>query len=102
MSKLLLNLSNVTKINWIIRVKNPVWWAQVIISFFVPIFVYYGISGESMDSWAKLFALIHNAISNPFVLATAIISAVTTSIDSTSTGVSDSSTARDYVEPNNL
>lgn len=100
MVKLLENLSSASKINWAVRVKNPVWWFKVIIAFFTPIFIYYGITGESMDTWEKVANLIVQAVSNPYVLSTAILSAITTSIDPTSTGVTDSAMAMEYSKPN--
>jgi len=99
MTKLLTNLSNVSQINWSIRVKNPVWWVSMVIAFFAPIFVYYGISGESLDSWTKVLQLLTQAISNPYVVFTALVSAVAVSIDPTTTGVTDSTAALDYSKP---
>ena len=99
MTKLLTNLSNVSQNNWTIRVKNPVWWVSMVIAFCTPVFIYYGIAGESLDTWDKILQLFTQAISNPYVLFTALVNAVAVSIDPTTTGVSDSTTALDYSTP---
>ncbi len=101
MGNLLVNLSNASKINWAIRIKNPIWWVKVVVAFVTPIFVYYGITGQSVDTWAKAGNLLTQAFSNPYVLFTALLSATATSIDPTTTGLSDSTTALTFVKPNN-
>ena len=33
-------------INWKVRLKNPLWWAQIVLAIIMPILVYLGLSAE--------------------------------------------------------
>ena len=46
------------KINWTVRLKNPVWWAQMALAVLTPILAYAGLAVEDMTSWAALGGLL--------------------------------------------
>ena len=50
------------KINWKVRIKNPVWWAQVIIAIVSPILVGLGLQWSDMTTWKTLGQALFDAI----------------------------------------
>lgn len=89
-----------SKINWSIRVKNPMFWVQIVMSIFVPILTYMGITVQDLTSWSVVGNALVLAVTNPYVLVMVAVSVYNTIVDPTSTGVTDSKTALTYTEPN--
>ncbi|MDD9148172.1 phage holin [Sporolactobacillus sp. CQH2019] len=87
------------KINWIVRLKNPVFIAQLVISVLLPILAYAGLTGADVTSWPILIGLIVAAVKNPYVLALVIVSVWHTVNDPTTSGLSDSDLALKYKAP---
>ena len=87
------------KINWKVRVKNPLFWAQVGLSILTPILAYAGVTAEAITTWAALGELLVGAVSNPYVLAMVLVSVWNTVTDPTTKGVSDSERALTYDKP---
>lgn len=87
------------KINWKVRVKNPVWWVQVALAIAVPILSYFGYSFESMTSWHIVGQTLLRAIQNPYVIGIALVSVWNTLNDPTTKGLSDSADALKYTKP---
>lgn len=86
-------------INWIVRFKNPQFIAQLIISIFVPILGYAGLTAQDLTSWAILLDLIIDAISNPYVLMIVVVSGYNAIQDPTTAGIRDSAQALTYTKP---
>ena len=87
------------KINMKLRLKNPVFVAQLIMSIILPILTYMGLTIEDETSWAILGDALVKAVSNPYVLllvATSVYNALT---DPTTKGVGDSKRALEYNKP---
>lgn len=87
-------------INWKVRIKNPTFWIGIVVSIFVPIFAYTGLSAQDITSWDTLFNLILNAVKNPYVLLMVAVSVYNAIVDPTSSGITDSANALTYTEPN--
>ena len=87
-------------INWKIRVTNPMFWAQIVASVFLPILAYMGMTVQDLTSWAMVGNALLLAISNPYVLLLVAMSVYNTIIDPTTTGISDSKQALSYTKPN--
>lgn len=87
------------KINWKVRIKNPVFWASIAISIVTPILAYLGISWESITTWKALLDVFIQAISNPVIVVAVICSVYTSIIDPTTKGLSDSEQALTYTKP---
>lgn len=83
-----------------VRVKNWSFWVSVLLAIVTPVGVYYGVSGADVTSWGALWGLIKQAISNPYVILTVAASVYNALIDPTSKGITDSSLAKSYTEPN--
>lgn len=86
-------------INWKVRVKNPVWWAQMVLAILTPILAYAGLTAQDMTSWAALGNLLLDAVRNPYVLGLVVVSVWNAVNDPTTSGVSDSSQALTYNRP---
>ncbi len=86
-------------INWKVRVKNPVWWIQIILAILTPILAYMGITAEALTSWTYLGEVLFSAMKNPYVLALVAVSVWNASNDPTTSGLSDSDRAMTYETP---
>ena len=87
------------KINWKVRIKNPVFWANLAAAIILPILTYLGLNWSDMTTWAGLWNVITGAFSNPyclFLVASNIWSALN---DPTTSGISDSARAKGYTAP---
>lgn len=87
------------KINWKVRIKNPVWWAQIIIAIVSPILVGLGLQWSDMTTWKSLGQALFDAICNPVIVVSVIASVWTAITDPTTKGVSDSKAALTYDKP---
>lgn len=86
-------------INWKIRLKNPVFLAQVLMAIVLPIMAYGGLTVADLTTWGAVVDMIKTAVLNPYVLglvATSIWQAVN---DPTTAGVCDSELAMSYTNP---
>ena len=86
-------------INWKIRIKNPIWWAQMLLAVLTPILAYAGLTTSDITTWAALGELLLGAISNPYVLGMVLVSVWNAINDPTTSGITDSAQALTYTEP---
>ena len=89
-------------INWKIRFKNPMFYAQLILSFITPILAYMGLTAQDLTTWSAVGDMLFRAVSNPYVLGMVVISVYNAVIDPTSTGITDSDRAMRYYKPNDV
>ena len=75
------------KINWKVRIKNPVFWANLAAAIILPILTYLGLNWSDMTTWAGLGGVLLEAVKN-------LIN------DPTTKGLGDSERALGYTEPN--
>ena len=87
------------RINWEVRIKNPVFWVNIALSIVTPVLAYLGISWESITTWYALYDIFVQAVSNPVIIVAVIVSVYTTLIDPTTKGLSDSEQAMTYTKP---
>ena len=87
------------KINWKVRLCNPVFWAEVAAAVVLPILAQLGLSWEDMDSWAALWAALMEAVKSPVILTAVAVSVWNAVNDPTTRGISDSARAMSYDEP---
>lgn len=87
------------KINLKVRFKNPIFYAQLVLSIFTPILTYLGLTATDLTTWAKLGEVLVQAISNPYVLSLVIVSVYNALVDPTTKGFGDSETALTYDKP---
>lgn len=86
-------------INWKVRLRNPLFIANVLMSILMPILAYSSLTVQDLTSWAKLGELLLGAISNPYVLGTIAVSVWNAINDPTTAGVKDSTQALTYERP---
>lgn len=60
------------KINWKDRI-NAVFITQILLSVFVPVLAYFGLTAEDLITWHSVFILLKNAISNPYVIGIIVV-----------------------------
>lgn len=87
------------KINIPVRLKNPVFWAQIGLAVGTPVLAYFGLTGADITSWPILGQTILKAISNPYVCALAVVSVWNAVNDPTTSGLGDSAQALTYTVP---
>lgn len=82
-----------------VRMKNPVFWAQIVLTVLVTVFGYFGLTGADITSWPILGQTLLAAISNPYVVFTVVVAVWNALNDPTTSGLADSTQARGYVAP---
>lgn len=88
------------KINWLVRFKNPVFLAQLALAVLTPIMGYYGLTGADFTTWAAVWNTFVAAVSNPYVVVMVLVSVWNAVNDPTTSGVTDSTIALGYKQPN--
>ena len=87
------------KINWKVRIKNPIFWGNIAAAILLPILTYLGLNWMDMTTWATLFNTLLEAVKNPVILVSVIVSVWNALNDPTTKGVSDSTQAMTYDKP---
>lgn len=87
------------KINLKVRLKNPLFVAQLAMSILLPILTYMGLTVEDLTTWKMLVDTLLQAIMNPYVLGLVIVSVWNALNDPTTKGLGDSENALTYTEP---
>lgn len=88
------------KINWKVRFNNPVFWANLAMAVVLPVLAYLGLNWEDMTTWAALGAVLVQAVQNPVIVVSVIVSVWNLLNDPTTAGLSDSQRALTYEKPN--
>ena len=88
------------KINWTVRIKNPVFWANLAAAILLPILAYLGLNWSDMTTWAGLGGVLLKAVKNPVILVSVVVSVWNLINDPTTSGLSDSTRAMGYSKPN--
>lgn len=87
------------KINWKVRLKNPVFVAQLLAAVAVPVLAYMGLTVQDMTSWSAVGQVIVEAVKNPYVLGLVVVSVFNAVQDPTTAGLTDSNQALTYTKP---
>lgn len=87
------------KINWTVRFKNPVFWAELACAVLLPILAHMGMNWADMTSWAALGGVLLEAVKNPVIVVAVIVSVWNALNDPTTKGIGDSKQALTYTEP---
>lgn len=87
------------KINWKVRLTNPVWIAQLVLAILTPILAYLGMNLQDLTTWSTLGQVLLDAITNPYLLGLVVVSVFNIINDPTTKGLSDSTKALTYSEP---
>lgn len=82
-----------------VRLKNPVFWVQLIVGAFATAMAYAGLTAAEMTSWSGVWQVVQGAFTNPyclFLIASNVWNALN---DPTTAGVTDSDRAKSYDKP---
>lgn len=82
-----------------VRMRNPVFWAQIALAIVSPVLAYFGLTGADMTTWEFVFETAVNAVQNPYVLFLIASSVWAALNDPTTAGVGDSARAMTYTKP---
>ena len=86
--------------NWKVRAKKPVFWAQLVLSAFAAVLAYAGLTAADLTTWASVGALLREAAGNPYCLFLVVSSVWNAVNDPTTAGLADSERAKTYEKPN--
>lgn len=86
-------------INWKVRIKNPVFWAQLAAAIVTPVLTGLGLQWGDMTTWAAFGDALVKAVSNPVIVVSVIVSLWGIINDPTTKGLSDSTQALTYNKP---
>ena len=87
------------KINWKVRLKNPVFWVGLAVAIVLPILTSLGMSWEDMTTWAALGNALLQAVKNPVILVSVLVTVWNLINDPTTKGLPDSAQALTYDKP---
>lgn len=87
------------KINWKVRFKNPVFWAELAAAIILPMLTAVGLNWTDMTTWKALGDVIVAAFGNPVVIVAVIVSVWNAITDPTTAGITDSHLAMTYEAP---
>lgn len=82
-----------------VRLKNPVFIVQILMSILLPILTYMGLTVENLTTWSTLGGVLFEAIKNPYVLGLVAVSVWNALNDPTTKGLKDSANAMTYTKP---
>lgn len=85
--------------NFLVRFKNPIFIAQLVLAILTPILAYAGLTTQDLTTWKALGDLLLGALSNPYVLGLVAVSVWNALTDPTTAGLGDSEEALTYTEP---
>lgn len=86
------------QVNWKIRLKNPVFIAQLACAVVMPLITGMGYEWSQMTTWATLGEVIAAALGNPVVVVAMVVSVFNLITDPTTSGISDSKSALERTE----
>ena len=82
-----------------VRIRNPVFWLQIIVGAFVTALAYAGLTAADITTWGSLLDVIIGTVKNPyclFLIASNIWNALN---DRRTGGLKDSTDAKTYEAP---
>ena len=85
--------------NWKIRIKNPVFWAQIALGAFATALAYAGLTAADMTTWAGVWQIIKATAANPYCLFLIGCNVWSALNDPTTSGLTDSDRAKAYTAP---
>ena len=88
------------KLNIPVRLKNPTFWINLVVSIVGIMLAYFGMNWSQVTTWATFGTLLVDAIKNPVVVFSILACIWNALNDPTTKGLSDSQRALNYEEPN--
>lgn len=88
-----------TKINWMARIKNPIFWVQVVGTIILTALTYNSLQPADLTSWQGVGQLLWGIITNPYLLVSCLWGVWNAVNDPTTAGLKDSQAALSYTAP---
>lgn len=82
-----------------VRIKNPVFWVQLLLGVFATLLAYAGLTAADMTSWGAVWDVARQALTNPYCLFLVASNVWNALNDPTTSGLTDSDRARQYDKP---
>lgn len=86
-------------INLKVRVRNPVFWVQIVGTFIMCALAYNQMEPQDLTTWNGLFSLVIGAVKNPYCLVLCVWNIFNAINDPTTQGLTDSERAKGYEKP---
>ena len=87
------------KINWIARIKNPIFWVQVVGTILLTALTYHSLQPADLTSWEGVGQLLWGILTNPYLLVSCLWGVWNAVNDPTTAGLKDSQAALSYTAP---
>ena len=87
------------KINWKVRFRNPLFWAEIAAAVMLPALAGGGLRWEDMTTWQALGQVLREALASPVVVVSILVSLWNAVTDPTTRGICDSPRAMGYETP---
>lgn len=87
------------KINWKVRLKNPLFYWALVITIVAPVATNLGINLEDLTSWSVFWNLVKDVLGTPYIVISILINIFFFFIDPTTKGLTDSQRALTYQKP---
>ena len=88
-----------TAMNLRVRIKNPVFWVQIVLGAVATALAYAGLTAADLTSWPALWDVVKNTFTNPYCLFLVASNVWAALNDPTTSGLSDSDRAKTYDKP---
>ena len=85
--------------NFKVRANNIVFWCNILLALVTPVLAYMGLTLADLTTWAKVWEVCVQAVSNPYVLILAGMGVWNALNDPTTEGWGDSERAMTYEKP---
>ena len=85
--------------NLTVRMNNPVFWFNILLAIVAPVLAYFGLTGADFTTWGMVWGTAMEAVSNPYVVFSVVVSVWNALNDPTTAGVKDSARAMTYDAP---
>lgn len=82
-----------------VRLRNPVFWVQLLAGVGLTVLAYWGLSPQDMTTWGGLWGLVVKTFSNPYCIFLMLSNIWNALNDPTTSGLTDSDRAKGYEKP---
>lgn len=82
-----------------VRLRNLVFWAQILVGVGLTVLAYWGLSPQDMTTWGGLWELVVKTFSNPYCCLLMLSNVWNALNDPTTSGLKDSDRAKGYEKP---
>ena len=82
-----------------VRLRNPIFWIQLLLGIFATALAYAGLTASDMTTWGAVWEVLKEAFTNPYCLFLVACNVWSALNDPTNSGVTDSDRAKTYDKP---